>query len=100
MLLATYDHTVAARHAVEHCAGDVRDEITERIDFDHFTFDAIWHLLHLRPRYFDELFLRPAQLIGRKTQAEPGRDRRHDIAPVKSARHLRHPVPGLFDADY
>ena len=46
---------LVGRHAVEHRARDVRDEIAERIDLDHFAFNVIGHFLYLRPGDFHEL---------------------------------------------
>ena len=79
------------RHAFEHRLGDVGDQIAERVDFHHFAVNAIGHLLHLRPGQFDELLDGPAQFVRIEAQAEPGRDRRHDIASVKRWRHVGQP---------
>ena len=61
VFLAGHDHAIVARHRIEHCARDVRDQVAERIDFDDFAFNAIRHLLHLRPRHFHELLVLGAQ---------------------------------------
>ena len=72
---------------------DVRDQIAERVDRLHGSFDSVAALTRASVQSSRSMSAcaRPSR-AGIEPQAQPGRHRRHDVAAVKRGRDLRQPV--------